>query len=67
VLLFSRTLCASVLFLDNNNFEVAFPVNKYKQIGIYKVTFDARLILSGIYFYKIYGGYFEKTKKILLL
>ena len=42
-------------------------VNEEKPAGTYKVTFDARDLTSGIYFYKITANNFFETKKMILL
>jgi hypothetical protein len=55
--------------------EVATLVDEYKPAGRYQVTFDASLLTSGIYFYKIQAGDpstssgqgFAETKKMILL
>ena len=47
--------------------EVATLVNEAKPPGRYQVTWDARNIASGVYFYKLTAGEFAQTKKLLLL
>ena len=55
--------------------EVATLVNENKQRGTYKVTFEARNLTSGVYFYRLQAGDpksgsgqgFVETKKMLLL
>ena len=47
--------------------EVATLVNEAKPPGWYQVTWDARNIASGVYFYKLTAGEFAQTKKLLLL
>ena len=47
--------------------EVATLVNEEKPIGNYKVKFDATVLPSGIYFYKLQAGNFVETKKMILL
>ena len=47
-------------------------VNTHKKAGRYSVQWDARndageLVASGIYFYKIHAGNFQKVKRMLLL
>jgi uncharacterized delta-60 repeat protein len=47
--------------------EVAALVNEEKPAGDYSITFNASNLASGIYFYKMQAGRFEKTKKLILL
>jgi len=47
--------------------EIATLVNEVKPAGSYEVNFDAAGLPSGIYFYKLQGGNFVETKKMLLL
>ncbi len=47
--------------------EVAVLVNEDKQIGNYKVEFDAAYLSSGVYFYRMQSGDFFETKKLILL
>ena len=47
--------------------EVATLVNEQKSVGNYKVTFNASNLASGIYFYTIKAGSFNKVRKMLLI
>ncbi len=47
--------------------EVATLVNEYKSAGLYKVTFDATDLPSGIYVYRLDTGSFTEVHKMLLL
>jgi hypothetical protein len=47
--------------------QVATLINGFKTAGIYTVDFDASLLSSGIYFYRIKSGSFTDTKKMLLV
>ena len=47
--------------------EVSTLLNKELASGTYDVTFDAKSLSSGIYFYKIQAGNFVSTKKMMLL
>jgi hypothetical protein len=47
--------------------EVATLVDEQEQPGEYSVTFDARGLASGMYYYRIQAGTFVETKKMLLL
>ncbi len=47
--------------------EVATLVNETKKKGKYKIEFDASILSSGIYFYKLQSGRFVDIKKLILL
>lgn len=47
--------------------EVAALVNEHKPAGSYEVEFDASVLTSGIYLYKIHAGSYFETKKMILL
>jgi hypothetical protein len=47
--------------------EVATLVNEEKPIGSYEVEFDATILSSGIYFYRLQAGSFVETKKMVLM
>jgi len=47
--------------------EVATLVNEEKHAGTYEVKFNAEVLTSGMYFYKLNAGSFISTKKMLLL
>ena len=47
--------------------EVTTLVNEKKSAGTYEVTWDAKNLASGIYFYKIQSGDFVQVKKMVLL
>ncbi len=47
--------------------EVITLVNKVEQPGSYSVTFDARDLPSGVYFYRLETGTYHKSRKLLLL
>ena len=47
--------------------EINVVVNEYQQPGEYAVNFDAKLLSSGVYFYKLIAGDFISIKKMLLL
>jgi len=47
--------------------EIAVLVNEYKPAGVYEVVFDAYILPSGLYFYKLQSGSFTETKKMILL
>lgn len=45
--------------------EVASLVNRFMNAGVYTVSFDAKNLSSGLYFYKIQTSAFSKTMKML--
>ncbi len=47
--------------------EVAVLVNEKKLPGTYEVQFDAGLLASGVYFYRLQAGSFIDTRKMLLI
>ncbi len=47
--------------------EVAILVNEEKSVGRYEIEFDATILSSGIYFYRIQAGSFVETKKMVLM
>ena len=47
--------------------QVASLVNETKAPGNYEVTFDARNLSSGVYFYMLKAGNFVQTKKMILI
>jgi len=47
--------------------EISTLVNEDKSSGTYEVKFDASSLPSGIYFYNLQAGKFNKTKKMMLL
>jgi hypothetical protein len=47
--------------------EIATIVNGPRQAGNYSIKWDAGLVPSGVYFYRLSAGNFVQTKKLLLL
>ena len=47
--------------------EIAILVNEEKPVGTYEVSFDAKGLSSGFYFYKLQSGSFVETKKMILI
>ncbi|MCJ7552584.1 MAG: T9SS type A sorting domain-containing protein [Ignavibacteriaceae bacterium] len=47
--------------------EVAVLVNQEQVSGVYEVNFDASMLASGVYFYRINSGKFVTTKKMMLI
>jgi hypothetical protein len=47
--------------------EVATLVNEEKMAGSYRVTFDAKAVPSGVYYYVLNAGSFRQTRSMLLV
>jgi hypothetical protein len=47
--------------------EIRTLVSEYKQAGKYETEFNAEILPSGVYFYRLQAGSFVKTKKMLLI
>jgi hypothetical protein len=47
--------------------EVVTLVNEQKSAGVYQVTFDAHLLPSGVYFYRLQAGSYLETRKLVML
>jgi CubicO group peptidase (beta-lactamase class C family) len=47
--------------------EVAVLVDEKKAPGTYQVRFDASVLPSGVYFYRLQSGRYTETKKLLLI
>jgi hypothetical protein len=47
--------------------EVAILIDEYKTAGKYEVEFDASLLSSGVYFYKLQSGNFINVRKMILI
>ena len=47
--------------------EIVSLVNEVKQAGYYNLKFDASLLPSGVYFYRLQAGVFVETKKMVLI
>ena len=47
--------------------EVSTLVNSFKNAGSYEINFDASVLSSGIYFYKLQSEGLSSTKKMLLV
>ena len=52
---------------DNLGRELKTLVNDYQNAGLHSVNFDGNDLSSGIYYYKLQAGDFNKTKKLILL
>jgi hypothetical protein len=53
--------------IDVTGNEIATQVDGYKVAGNYEITFNAKNLASGIYYYQIKSGEFIQTKKMILL
>jgi len=58
---------AKVIIYDVMGREVQTLVNERLQPGTYETTFDGSTLNSGVYFYKLIGGSFSETKRMLLI
>ncbi len=47
--------------------EVAVLVNEQKSAGTYEVDFNASLLSSGVYFYRMQSGYFSDIKRMVVI
>ncbi|MFN3872460.1 MAG: T9SS type A sorting domain-containing protein [Ignavibacterium sp.] len=47
--------------------EVATLVDEFRDAGRYEIEFDASILSSGIYFYRLQAGSFIQTKKMILI
>jgi hypothetical protein len=47
--------------------ELLTLVNKFQNKGSYDIDFNASLLPSGVYFYKLQAGSFVETKKMILM
>ncbi len=63
----ARTELVNLKVYDVLGNEIATLVNERKPPGVYSVTFDARRLSSGVYFYKLTAGNFAAIRKMLLL
>jgi hypothetical protein len=63
----SRGEMISLKVFDITGKEVATLVNEQLAPGTYETTFDASMLTSGIYFYRLNAGDFSETRKMLLL
>ncbi|MGH2567982.1 MAG: T9SS type A sorting domain-containing protein, partial [Bacteroidota bacterium] len=47
--------------------EVAVLANEFQSPEIYRITFNADHLPSGVYFYRLQAGEFVGTKKMILI
>jgi len=62
-----RAESVSLKVFNSMGQEIATIVNGTRQAGNYTVTWDAGLVPSGVYFYRLSAGSFVQTKKFVLL
>jgi hypothetical protein len=62
-----KTGYVSIKVFDMLGREVSTLVNGNVQAGYYAFDFDASALTSGVYFYKMTAGSFEKTMKMIVL
>jgi len=62
-----RNLNVALKVYDVLGNEVVTLVNENQSAGSYEVDFNASLLTSGVYFYKLQAGSFVETKKMVLL
>ena len=60
-------MLTSLLVYDILGREVKTLVSENLKAGIYEVDFNASVLPSGVYFYKLTAGEFVDTKKMILL
>lgn len=57
----------SLTVFDISGREVVNLVNEFKEAGFYSVTFDAKSLSSGTYFYKLSTDEFSDVKKMVVV
>jgi len=62
-----KTSFTTLKVYDINGKEIATLINEELSAGRYKVTFDASIYSSGMYFYKLTSGTFSQTRKMILI
>jgi hypothetical protein len=62
-----KTSLVSIKVYDLTGQEVASLVNEVKEVGTYKIKFDARSLASGVYLYRMIAGEFTSVKKLNVL
>lgn len=62
-----KTCLTTLKIYDLLGCEVTVLVDEQKPAGVYQVTFNARSLSSGVYFYRLQAGSYTETKKLLLL
>lgn len=63
----SSSQFVSIKVYDILGSEIETLVNEEKPAGIYKLTWNAGNLPSGVYFYRIIAGAFVQTKKMILI
>jgi glycosidase len=57
----------SIKIFDMLGNEIKTLIDEYKLAGVYELTFDAKNLPSGVYFYRIVSGNFSATNKMILM
>jgi uncharacterized protein YggE len=63
----SQSSYVKLVVVDMLGREVATLVNDIQTSGNHQITFDARQLSSGVYFYKLTTNTFSQVKKMMLL
>ena len=62
-----KTSKVELIVFDILGREVAKLADEHQKPGIYTVTFDGSQYSSGLYFFKLKAGKFNRTRKMLLM
>jgi len=63
----SQPTHVTITVYDVNGKEISQPVNAECEAGTYRVSFDARTLASGVYYYTMKTPLFTATKQMILL
>ncbi len=63
----AKNVNVSLKVYDMLGQEVATLVNQFQQAGVYEETFQAENLSTGIYFYSLTAGNFQRVRKMILL
>ena len=62
-----ETINATIRIFNLLGEEIHTLVNEQKSAGIYEIHFDASMIPTGVYFYRLATSDFTSTKKMILV